>query len=213
MSQEGVSQRKVMEDAFISRMKAMTTDCEGLQLDTDSIVRKMEKTGKYYTQVGDIYIIDEISSNTYYLKKGGGFRPLCDKQFPKETIANRLLLSNIDLPSGTMALKFQKYRYETDSIDISFRQFVTFFKKEGFNAYVGIESMDKKDIYVDVYLYNVEEKWLHLINVTCPTNKVSSDGLVVNAKAWLFIPTSNLRDLMGKELPSDFMDRLNKMKK
>ena len=213
MPQEGTSQRKFIEDAFISRMKAVAKDCNLLtRTDTDTIVRSMEKGEKFYTQLGGYYILDEISSNTYYLKRDKAFQPLCDKHFPKETIANRLLLSNNDLPNGTMVLKFQKYRYETDSVDISLKQFVTFCKNEGYDAYVGIEHIDNKEINADVFLYNVEEKWLHLIYITCPIEDVSKEGLVINGNAWLFIPTSNLRELMGKELPEDFMDRLLKIK-
>ena len=112
-----------------------------------------------------------------------------------------------------ITLKFQKYRYETDSVSISLKQFVTFYKSEGYNAYVGIEHIDNKEINADVFLYNVEKKWLHLINVTCPIEDVSNEGLVANGNAWLFIPTSNLRELMGNELPEDFMDLLIKLKR
>ena len=214
MSQEGTSQRKSIEDAFISRMKAMTIDRDVLtRIDTDTLLKNMVKGNRYYIQYGETYILDEISSNTYYKKRGHIFKPLCDKHFPEETIANRLLVSNNDLPDGMITLKFQKYRYETDSVSISLKQFVTFYKSEGYNAYVGIEHIDNKEINADVFLYNVEKKWLHLINVTCPIEDVSNEGLVANGNAWLFIPTSNLRELMGKELPEDFMDRLIKLKR
>lgn len=213
MSQEGTSQRKSIEDAFISRMKAMTIDGNVLtRIDIDTVVTNLVKENRYYTQYGETYILDEISSNTYYKKRGNIFKPLCDKHFPKETIANRLLLSNNDLPNGMMTLKFQKYRYETDSVSISLKQFVSFCKHEGYKAYVGIEHIDNKEINADVFLYNDEEKWLHLINVNCPIEDISNEGLVAIGNVWLFIPTSNLRELMGKELPEDFMDRLIKLK-
>ena len=212
MPQESTSQRKSIEDAFISRMKAMATNPDVLtRIDKNALGKNMVKGARYYTQLGETYILDEISSNTYYKRKGNVYKPLCDKHFPKETIANRLLLSDNDLPTGMMTLKFQKYRYESDSVSISFKQFVTFCKNEGYNAYVGIEHIDNKEIYVDVFLYNGEQEWLQLINITCSIEHVSDEGLVVNGNAWLFIPLSNLRELMGKELPKDFMDRLKKL--
>lgn len=213
MSQEETSQRKNMEDAFISRMKAVATDIDVLtRVGEDTLMTNKVEGENYYTQLGGKYIFDEITSNTYYIKRGKSFQPLCDKHFPKETIANRLLLSNNDMPKGIMSLKFQKYRYETDSVNIAFKQFVTFCKNEGYDAYVGIEHIDKKEINADVFIYNAENKWLHLIYITCPIEDVSNEGLVANGYAWLFIPTSNLRELMGKELPEDFMDRLLKIK-
>lgn len=213
MAQEISSQRKTIEDAFISRMKAIATAPNVLtKIDTNTLVKNMVKGDCYYTQSGETYILDEISSNTYFERRGYVFKPLCDKNFPKETIVNRLLLSSNDLPDGLMTLKFQKYRYEVDSVSISLKQFVSFCKGEGYNAYVGIEHMDNKEIIADVFLYNSERKWLHIINVTCPIEDVAHEGLVANGNAWLFIPTSNLRELMGKELPEDFMDRLRKLK-
>ena len=79
--------------------------------------------------------------------------------------------------------------------------------------FVGVESMSKKEMKVDLFLFNNENKWLHVINLSCPIKNVADKGLVVEGTAWLFIPTSNIRQLMGKELPKDFMDKLMKKTK
>lgn len=212
-AQEETSQRKSTEDSFIARMKEYATgDFLGKVSPDTTVFGKVE--GKdYYVLPGDTYIIDEISSATYYSHEGDVFRPLCDKRFPAETIANRLLLPNRELPDGSMKLTFQKYRYETDSIQMQLKQFYHFCKSENYEAYIGIESKDSKKMKVDVFLYNAENKWLHIFSLDCPTQSVADDGLVVEGNAWLFIPTSNLRNLMGKELPKDFMEKLlNKTK-
>ncbi len=207
------SQRKSTEDAFIARMKEMSGSevSEGVVPDT-ALMSKAE--GKsYYVHPGETYIIDGISSATYYNYRDGQFQPLCDKRFPKETIANRLLLLNSELPDGEMRLKFQKYRYETDSVNIRFKQFMRFCGNENYKMYIGIEKSDNEELKVDVFLYNGVSQWLHIFNLSCPTDKVTEEGLSMAGDAWLFIPTSNLRELMGEKLPDDFMQRLlNKTK-
>lgn len=166
------------------------------------------KSKNYYVLPGDTYILDEISSATYYFYKEKAFHALCNKHFPVETIANRMLLLNEELPDGELRLKFQKYRYETDSVNIDFKRFVTFCKSEGCEAYVGVEDKDDTELKVDVFLYNAAAQWLHIINFECPAENVADEGLSVAGNAWLFIPIGNLRELMGKELPPDFMEKI-----
>lgn len=207
------SQRKTMEDAFIARMKEMESSDVLSRVSPDTTVMSKAEGKNYYIHPGDTYIIDEISSATYYDYNGTSFLPLCNKHFPIETIANRLLLPSRELPDGKMQLKFQKYRYETDSVDIQFKQFIAFCKNENHKAYVGIEKFDKEEMKVDVFLYNDTSKWLHIFTLNCPIDRVADEGLSIAGDAWLFIPTSNLRELMGKELPDDFMQKLlNKTK-
>lgn len=208
IAQEETSQRKNIEDTFIERMKAMAGSDILARISPDTTVMSKVEGESYYILPGETYILDEISSATYYTHKGLVFLPLCDKRFPKETIANRLLLPNRELPDGEMKVKFQKYRYETDSVNIQFKQFIAFCNSEGYKAYVGIEHIDNTEMKVDVFLYNDTAQWLHIFAFTCPVKNVSDKGLVIEGCAWLFIPTSNLRELMGKELPKDFMQKL-----
>lgn len=205
IAQEETSQRKAIEDAFIARMKEMAGDDILARISPDTTVMSKAEGKNYYVLSGDTYILDEISSATYYNNDGKSFLPLCDKRFPKETIANRLLLPNRELPDGKMNVEFQKYRYEKDSVSIQFKQFVAFCNSEDYKAYVGIENIDSVEMKVDVFLYNDTTQWLHIFVFTCPIEDVSDKGLTIEGSAWLFIPTSNLRELMGKGLPDDFM--------
>ena len=90
---------------------------------------------------------------------------------------------------------------------------MTFCRNKGYEMFVGIENMSKKEMIVDLFLFNYENKWLHVINLSCPIKNVADKGLVADGTAWLFIPTSNIRQMMGKELPQDFMDKLMKKTK
>lgn len=208
IAQDEASQRKAIEDAFITRMKEMAGSDILARISPDTTVMSKIEGKDYYVLPGETYILDEISSATYYVHDGLLFTPLCDKRFPTETIANRLLLPNRELPDGKMNVKFQKYRYKTDSVSIQFKQFVAFCNSEDYKAYVGIERIDSMEMKVDVFLYNDTTQWLHIFTLTCPVEDVSAKGLAIEGCAWLFIPTSNLRELMGKELPDDFMETL-----
>lgn len=208
MAQNAESQRKSIEDAFISRMKVMAESDVTAKIGPDSTVMSKAEGKDYYIYPGHTYIYDEISSATYYLHKGTSFQPLCDKRFPIETITNRLLLLNSELPNGEMKLTFHKYRYETDSLNIQFKQFIAFCNSENYKAYVGIEQIDSIEMKVDIFLCNNTSKWLHIFNFTSSVENVADEGLSITGSAWLFIPTSNLRELMGKELPDDFMQKL-----
>lgn len=213
-AQSEVSKRKSLEDTFIANMKKWAELDPIGRIDPDTTVLGKVEGKDYYVLPGDTYIIDEISSATYYTRKGKTFHPLCDKHFPAETLANRLLLPNRELPDGVMKLTFQKYRYEMDSVQMRFKQFYQFFYNEHYDAYIGIESKNDKTMKADVFLYNAENKWLHIFSFDCPTQNVADKDLSIVGNAWLFIPTSNLRELMGKELPKDFMQKLlNKTKK
>jgi len=174
--------------------------------DTTAIDKVKDK--KYYEYPGETYIVDQISSTTYYVPENDGIIALCDNNYPKETITNRLLLSNSNLPDGEMQLTFQKYRYEKDSIRIGLKQFVSFCRQEGYTIYIGIEQLDSSTTIVDLFIFNKLKKWLHLLSLSCPTKDIADAGLTLKGNAWLFIPTSNVRELMGKELPKDFMNRL-----
>lgn len=212
-AQQADSKRKSMEDAFIEQMKETAKMDVLSRITNDTTVMSRVEGKSYYVHPGDTYIVDGISTATYYERKGKHFIPLCDVKYPKETIANRLLLPNRELPDGNINMKFQKYRYQSDSLSIQFKQLMTFCRNKGYDMFVGVESMSKKDMKVDLFLFNNENKWLHVINLSCPIKNVADKGLVVEGTAWLFIPTSNIRQLMGKELPKDFMDKLMKKTK
>ncbi len=212
-AQQTDSKRKSMEDAFIELMKMAAKMDVLSRIKNDSTVMSRVEGKSYYVHPGDTYIVDGISTATYYERKGKSFIPLCDAKYPKETIANRLLLPNRELPDGCIKLTFQKYRYQTDSVNIQFKQLMTFCRNKGYEMFVGIEGMGKKDMKVDLFLFNDENKWLHVINLSCLIKKVANKGLVMDGTAWLFIPTSNIRQLMGKELPKEFMDKLMKKTK
>lgn len=212
-AQQTDSKRKSMEDAFIEQMK-MSAKMDVLsRIKNDSTVMSRVEGENYYVHPGETYIVDGISTATYYERKGKSFIPLCDAKYPKETIVNRLLLPNSELPDGSIKLTFQKYRYQKDSVNIQFKQLMTFCRNKGYEMFVGIEGMGKKEMKVDLFLFNNENKWLHVINLSCPIKNVADKGLVAEGTAWLFIPTSNIRQLMGKELPKDFMDKLMKKTK
>jgi len=212
-AQQVDSKRKSMEDTFIEQMKESAKMDVLSRITNDSTVMSRVEGESYYVHPGETYIVDGISSATYYERKSKSFVPLCDVKYPKETIANRLLLPNRELPEGNMKLNFQKYRYQSDSVKIQFKQLMAFCRNKGYEMFVGIECMGKKDMKVDLFLFNYENKWLHVINLSCPIKNVADKGLVVEGTAWLFIPTSNIRQLMGKELPKDFMDKLMKKTK
>lgn len=212
-AQQTDSKRKSMEDAFIEQMKMAAKMDVLSRIKNDSTVMSRVEGENYYVHPGETYIVDGISTATYYERKGKSFIPLCDAKYPKETIANRLLLPNRELPNGSIKLTFQKYRYQKDSVNIQFKQLMTFCRNKGYEMFVGIEGMGKKEMKVDLFLFNNENKWLHVINLSCPIKNVADKGLVVEGTAWLFIPTSNIRQLMGKELPKDFMDKLMKKTK
>ncbi len=213
LAQQADSKRKSMEDAFIEQMKKVAKMDVLARITNDTTVMSRVEGEDYYVHPGETYIVDGISTATYYELKGKSFIPLCDAKHPKETIANRLLLPNKELPDGNIKLAFQKYRYKSDSVNIQFKQLMIFCRNKGYEMFVGIESMDKMVMKVDLFLFNNENKWLHVINLSCPTSKVADKGLVADGTAWLFIPTSNIKQLMGKELPKDFMDRLMKKTK
>lgn len=212
-AQQADSKRKSMEDDFIEQMKKTSKMDVLSHITNDSTVMSRVEGKSYYVHPGETYIIDGISTATYYERKGKKFVPLCDVKYPKETIANRLLLQNRELPDGNINLTFQKYRYQSDSVNIQFKQLMTFCRNKGYEMFVGIENMSKKEMIVDLFLFNYENKWLHVINLSCPIKNVADKGLVAEGTAWLFIPTSNIRQLMGKELPKDFMDKLMKKTK
>lgn len=213
LAQQVDSKRKSMEDTFIEQMKVAAKMDVLSRITNDSTMMSRVEGECYYVHPGETYIVDGISTATYYESKGKGFVPLCDVKYPKETIANRLLLPNRELPDGNMKLNFQKYRYQSDSVKIQFKQLMAFCRNKGYEMFVGIEGMDKKEMKVDLFLFNSENKWLHIVNLSCPIKNVATKDLVVEGTVWLFIPTSNIRQLMGKELPKDFMDKLMKKTK
>lgn len=210
LAQQADSKRKSMEDAFIEQMKMAAKMDVLSRITNDSTVMSRVEGKNFYVHPGETYIVNGISTATYYERKGKSFVPLCDAKYPKEMIANRLLLPNRELPDGNVKLTFQKYRYQKDSVNIQFKQLMAFCRNKGYEMFVGIEGMGKKEMKVDLFLFNYENKWLHVLNLSCPIKKIADKGLVVEGVAWLFIPTSNVRQLMGKELPKDFMDKLMK---
>ena len=78
---------------------------------------------------------------------------------------------------------------------VTVRQFMEFAKSQGCTAYFSFEEIKDGKFWGALFLYNKETGYDHILSLECDVKDIATNQLVFNSKAYLFTPTTNVKDL------------------
>ena len=190
------STRREMEAKFIADMKAFKSPEPSPQQAVDSTQLKKYAIQGVFVKEGRNYIINAITSNTYYTKDDEGFKLLYDNQYIGESMSN-LLMAPASLPKAPLTTKFSLSTYREESVSADYNQLYDFCIASGCEPFFGYEGITNGMASGTLIMHNQQSGYNHVFYVQCPAEEIGKEGAHLKATGYIYIPSSNIKDLLA----------------
>lgn len=190
--------RKELEHNFMRDLKAYKAKKQPAECDIDvaDLRSVKDNADTLYMLPGKNYILPTVTNTTYYRHtEKQDYQPLIDTKYPMQTIANTLLLDSKTIPEAKLEITMKASDRKDETAVVAVRQFIGFVKSQGCIPYFSFEEMRNGRFYGAFFLYNKETGYDHIISLECDLKDVATDKLTFKAKAYLYTPTTNVKNL------------------
>lgn len=185
-------------DGFIKELRNYKVVLEkNATFKSDKLIQDSAASYKFYTLKGKTYIDKSICSDTYYVCEQENFYvPLIDKGLPEQTMANIMCIkSNQYVGDYPLNLKIIKGGEKVEELTVTIRQLIDYAIEQGCTPYFGIEKNENNTFEASLFLHNVKSGYNHIIAMSCESSLIGTRNLTINARGYLFAPTTNIRDM------------------
>ncbi len=122
---------------------------------------------------------------------------LVDPLFPEESVYN-LFLSDRVAGQYTLQLKLRKYGFKKESFEVPLKKWIRFCEYMGCNCYVGIENVNNGKIHAAIFAVNTIMQYNHVLYVTIAQESLTRQGGNIKGELHVYIPTDNIKELIGE---------------
>lgn len=158
-----------------------------------------EYTNKEVCMVkGDTYINNSIATNLFYRKRGQTYKLFSSSKYPAESLANILLRADKALPKATVTLKVVKYDGSIETIETTMADWLRCMQGYDCNCYYGFDKEVNGKATAVVYASNPKAGYDHVLMLECDIDQLDTPSVHLKGTAYLFSPTSNVRNLFYK---------------
>lgn len=190
--------RKELEYNFVRDLKTFKYGTRMNEMDLDvanfRVVKDLADT--LYMLPGKHYLLETITNATYWQQKDRfSYKPVVDEKYPVQTIADRILIDDKSIPETKMSITVIGSNREKEQVEVSAQQFMAFVKSQGCVPYFSFEQIKDGKLYGALFLYNKELGYDHVISLSCNVKEVASDNLCIDSRAFLYTPTTNVKNL------------------
>ena len=189
--------REEIEEAFISGLKRYKVTSVRPQ-PTFSILQLQLLKDSLFLLPGDKYIISNVNSHSYLIpSEDGNAIFVYDRAFPAESLANLFTVGNERGMEIEIEIDVIKHEYGIkETLIVPLETLVQYGIMNGCRVYWGTESVEQGELKASVIFYNPDEGYDHIFRIKCPLSEWDSDSFRIQARASLFIPTSNVDNLL-----------------
>lgn len=138
------------------------------------------------------YETESVRAVSYFRRERQTYVPVRDRKFPVESVTT--LLSGFTGDSHyTVRLKQHRYNYAMEEVDVPLGRLLGFCIIEcAFIPYVGIESVEDKQVKATLFLVNEDLGYSHTFYFNIPLDLLNRDEGLLQAEAYTFTPIHNL---------------------
>lgn len=147
-----------------------------------------------YIRKGSIFLIPDLTSNVYYVRKGDSFEPLYSSEYP-ELSMNNLFLTYIHGEDKTLSLTHRSYGYFTPEITMPLLNFLDFFKDD-FETLCHTRYNDKGNLETIIVLNHKKLNYIHLLRVVSDKKNLFSSNPIFKADFYSNIPQHYIKTLL-----------------
>ena len=187
--------RTDIENDFIERLKSY--NIQGCRKKTIYNIDNLKHKGKnLYILPGDHYIHSYINQDSYLsITDNDSSCFIVDSIYPVETISNMINIG-IGYPAF-LNITIPKHEYgEKTYIRTTLEKFIQFCMQEGCKIYWGYDSIKDSILNGTIFCYNENQGYEHLVQIKCNTTQLGDKKFEIEARAYLFIPTTNVQNIL-----------------
>lgn len=186
--------KKELENDFIKEISDFTEPDTARQ---EKVKPNIADSVSFYTENGQSFHIPEIAFKRYYQKSKQGYSLLVNPAFPEESVYN-LFLSDQAPGQYTLQLKLRKYGFKKESFEVSLKKWIRFCENTGCECYTGIEQVENGKIHAAIFAVNTIMQYNHVLYVTLPQELLAQQEGVITGELHVYIPTDNIKELIGE---------------
>lgn len=185
------------EHRLVEELHLMSFVQDSLEINKFTKIKKAWQDN-YYTLEGESYLLHNLTSNLYLLKDSvGHFKPIYDKIYPIESLAN-LFTSNLINNEFVLEIKFRKYGFKTDTIAIPLRKWINYCQQTGCKAFFGIISLEKDKVATcELIMHNSIMGYNHIMKLSFPMNCFEERKGVISARLNGYVNFSRINNLFA----------------
>ncbi len=147
----------------------------------------------FYIRHGGNYMNDRTRNDLYFMRKGNGWKLMEDATHPSQSVVNVLLTGQTDL-DPQVELTLDKYGHETETVQISWKQWVAFCRAEGCEFYFGVKDRTEDFVSGTVFATNDKMGYNHMVNVTFPLSLLKNGNGRLTGRLYAYIPLHNVSE-------------------
>lgn len=147
-----------------------------------------------YVRKGEIFLIPDLTSNVYYIKKEQSFEPLYSSEYP-EISMNNLFLTYMHGKDMTLSLTHRSYGYFTPEITMPLLNFLIFFKND-FETLCHTRYNNKGNLETILVLNHKKLNYIHLLRVISNKENLFSPNPIFKADFYSNIPQHYIKTLL-----------------
>ncbi len=190
------SSRREIETRFIKDLRAFKAKASKPVQTVDSTQLKKYAIEGVFVNEGHNYVINAITSNTYYIYNNGKYRLLYDNTHKAESMSN-ILLAPESLPDANITVIFSMSTYREETVDISYRQLYDFCVSNGCEPYFGYEGVANDMASGTLIMHNKKSGYNHIFYIQCPVQELGKSSAKMKGRGYIYTPSSNVRTLFG----------------
>lgn len=149
-----------------------------------------------YIAKGDTLFTDYVSDDLYYIKEGKDFALLHSDKYPVFSVFNMFLTGKY-AEKKTVNIDFRKGDFTSSTVRISLDKLLSTLKKQRTHNFVSLKKKDKDYVTISLYAYDADLGSLHLFIMNSRTESLLSGLSPIEAKCFLYIPISNIRNIFA----------------
>lgn len=152
------------------------------------------KEGRIWVSKGEVFLVQPLSSDRYYVKSGSNYRPVFQKEYP-EYSANNLFLTYRNGKNKSLLITHRKYGRFTPEITIPLLNFLQCFSDE-FVTYCHTGHNSKGELETIVVFSHTKLNYIHLLRVAIDEQQLFAANPVLKADFYSNIPQQYIRTLL-----------------
>ena len=190
------STRREMESKFIAELKGYKEQGANPQQAVDTAQLKKYAIQGILVKEGRNYIINAITSNTYYTKDKKGTTLVYDNKYIAESMSN-LILAPAALPKAPLTVTFALSTYRNESVSANYSQLYDFCIASGCEPFFGYEGVSDGMASGTLIMHNRNSGYNHIFYIQCPVEEMGKAGVHLKGTGYIYIPSSNIKNLLA----------------
>ncbi len=145
---------------------------------------------------GAAYHSKQITRNVYF--DADRKTPVWDSASPLESIANLFIYPSDRYGDTRINISILKHEYgEKEQVEVPLNRFLAMCEEAGCMPLWGVEKFENGVLEGAMFLYNKKKGYDHTLKIECRPEDVINGKGAIKARAGLFIPANNVRELFA----------------